>query len=161
MSDGVDLSQIEGVGTNTILTLMSEVGFNLKGSFKTAKHFASWLGFTPNRRITGGKTLSSKTVKVKGHLAYAIRQAANTAGNSKGRLGDFFRRLAFRKGRNVAIIATARKIAVIIYKMLETGQEYSYDYFKEEKIRIKRNQIKKILRNMGQFDIKLEELKIA
>lgn len=161
MTNGVDLSEIDGVGTNTILTLMSEVGFNLKESFKTGRHFASWLGFTPNHRITGGKKLSSKTEKVKGHLAYAIRQAANTAGNSKGRMGDFFRRLAFRKGRNVAIIATARKIAVIIYKMLETGQGYSYDYSKEEKKRIKQHQIKKILRNMGQFDIKPEELNIA
>lgn len=119
MTNGVDLSQIEGVNVNTIMTMMTETGFDLKQSFKTGKHFASWLGYAPNRKITGGKTMSSNTQKVKSPLSYAIRQAANAAGNSKGRLGDFFRRLAFRKGRMVAITATARKIAVIIFKMLE------------------------------------------
>ena len=87
--------------------------------------------------------MSSKTFKVKNSLSYAIRQAANSAGNSQGRLGDFFRRLAFRKGRPVAIIATERKIAVIMYKMLETKKEYSYQYIKEETEYLKRSQIRK------------------
>ena len=52
MANGVDLSQIEGVNINTILTIMSETGFNIKSKFKTAKHFTSWLGFAPNRKIT-------------------------------------------------------------------------------------------------------------
>ena len=161
MSEGVDLSQIDGVNVNTILTMMSETGFDLKQKFSTAKHFASWLGFAPNRKITGGKTMSSKTFKVKNSLSYAIRQAANSAGNSQGRLGDFFRRLAFRKGRPVAIIATARKIAVIMYKMLETKKEYSYQYIKEETEYLKRSQIKNIAKKIKQFGITEEEMNFA
>ena len=127
MSGGVDLSQIVGVNINTILTMMTETGFDIKQHFKTAKRFSSWLGYAPNRKITGDKVISSRTPKVKKPLTAAIRQAANAAGNSKTRLGDFFRRIAYRKGREIAIVATARKISVIIYKMLETGQDYSYD----------------------------------
>lgn len=161
MSEGVDLSQIDGVNVNTILTMMSETGFDLTQKFKTAKHFASWLGFSPNRKITGGKTMSSKTLKVKNSLSYAIRQAANSAGNSQGRLGDFFRRLAFRKGRPVAIIATARKIAVIMFKMLETKEEYSYQYIKEETEYLKKSQIKNIAKKIKQFGITEEEMIFA
>ena len=64
MTGGVDLTQIEGVSVMTLLTLMSETGFNLKSKFKTPKHFASWLGYSPNRKITGGKTISSHTQTV-------------------------------------------------------------------------------------------------
>ena len=161
MTNGVDLSQIEGVNINTIMTMMTETGFDLKQNFNTGKHFASWLGYAPNRKITGGKTISSKTQKVNSPLSYAIRQAANAAGNSKGRLGDFFRRLAFRKGRTVAIIATARKIAVIIFKMLETGQEYSYEYEKSDIEYRKKSQIKKMIRQIEQLGIKVEDLNLV
>jgi len=158
MTDGVDLSQIEGVNINTILTIMSEVGFDLTSKFKTHKHFTSWLGVAPNRKITGGKVMSSNTQKVKSPLVYAIRQAANSAGNSQGRLGDFFRRLAYRKGRQVAITATARKIAVIIYKMLENGQDYCYEYSKEESERLKRSQIKRIRKTMTSFNVNMADI---
>jgi transposase len=161
MTDGVDLSQIEGVNINTILTMMSETGFDLKSKFKTAKHFTSWLGFAPNRKITGGKVMSSNTPKVKSPLVYAIRQAANAAANSQGRLGDFARRIAFRKGRSVAIIATARKIAVIIYKMLETGSEYCYEYEQHELNKVRDRQIKKIKKTIDHFNIESRELALS
>ena len=161
MTGGVDLSQIEGVNINTILTMMTETGFDILSTFKTPKHFASWLGFAPNRKITGGKTISSNTPKVKNPLAYAIKQAGNSVGSSKGRLGDFFRRIAYRKGRSVAIIATARKLAVIIYRMLETGMDYSYGYCEDDIERIKKAQIKSVSKKINQFGIKLEELNFA
>jgi transposase len=162
MTNGVDLSQIEGVNINTILTIMSELGFdNIKKKFITHKHFTSWLGFAPNRKITGGKVMSSNTPKVQNPVVYAIRQAANAAGNSKGRLGDFFRRLAYRKGRRVAIIATARKIAVIIYKMLEKGQDYCYNYCKEEADRFRSTQIKKIKKTIKNLNLSASDLTTA
>jgi transposase len=158
MSEGVDLSQIEGVSTNTIFTLMTETGFNLNKKFKTAKHFASWLGFAPNRKITGGKTISSHTATVKNPLSYALRQAANAAGNGKSRLSDFFKKIAFKNGRTAAIIATARKIAVIIYKMLDTKEKYSYNYSQDEVDRTRKYQLKFIQKKINQFNIKHEDL---
>jgi len=158
MTDGVDITQIDGVGIRTVMTLMSETGFDLKSNFHSAKHFSSWLGFAPNRKITGGKTISSNTPKVKNPLSKAIRDAANAAGNSKGKLGDFFRRIAYRKGRVVAIIATARKISVIIYKMLENHESFCYEYSKQESKRFKQIQINKTIKSikklgMSQLDL--------
>jgi transposase len=161
MTNGVDLSQIEGVNINTILTMMSETGFELKTKFKTANHFTSWLGFAPNRKITGGKVLSSNTAKVRNPLVYAIRQAANAAGNSKGRMGDFYRRIKYRRGNGIAVIATARKIAVIIYKMLETGQEYNYQYSHEETEKARKTQLKRINKLINYHKINKDELSLA
>jgi hypothetical protein len=105
--------------------------------------------------------MSSNTPKVKSPLVYAIRQAANAAANSQGRLGDFARRIAFRKGRSVAIIATARKIAVIIYKMLETGSEYCYEYEQHELNKVRDRQIKKIKKTIDHFNIESRELALS
>jgi transposase len=159
MTGGVDLLQIPGVGINTILTMMSETGFNLS-MFKTAKHFVSWLGFAPNRKISGGKQLSSITREKTNPLAKIIRDAANSAGNSKTRLGDFFRRISYRKGRMVAITATARKIGVIIFNMLSTKQPYCYEFSHIETERIKLAKIKNILRSMNNYNISKTDLEI-
>ena len=160
MTNGVDLTEIEGVKLTTILVMMSETGFDIVDKFKTAKHFASWLGLAPNRKITGGKTMSSSTPKVKNPLSIALRMAANAAGNSKSRLGDFFRRIAYRKGRIVAITATARKISVIIYNMLKNGEAYSYDYEKDEEKRMKEAQIKQVINKIRKFNISTKDLNL-
>ena len=111
--------------------------------------------------LTLGKLLSSSTPKVKSHLSFAIRQAANSLQGSKSRLGDFYRRLAYRKGAMVAIIATARKIAVIIYKMLETGKEFSYEYLKEETEYIKKAVIRNIQKKIKALNLTKQELEFV
>lgn len=157
MSDGVDLSQIPGVNVGTVLTVMSETSFDLS-IFPSAKHFASWLGLSPNRKITGGKVFSSKTRKQTSPLAKILREAANAAGNSKTRLGDFFRRLAYRKGRLVAIIATARKIAVIIYNMLKNKSSYCYEYSQDDTKHIRSAKLKQIIKTVKNYEITKKEL---
>ena len=57
---GVDLTQIDGVDAYTALKVVSEIGADMT-KWPSAKHFASWLGLSPNNRITGGKVMSSKT----------------------------------------------------------------------------------------------------
>ena len=160
MTQGIDLLQIDGVGVSTIMTMMAETGFDLTEKFPTAKHFASWLGFTPNRKISGGKELSSRSRKKTNPLAKIIRDAANAAGNSKSRLGDFFKRLAYRKGRMIAINATARKIAVIIFNMLANKQDFCYEFSIDEKERIKAHKIKNALKVLQSYNISKNDIQL-
>ena len=51
---GVDLTQIDGVDAYTALKVVSEIDTDMT-KWTSAKHFASWLGLSPNNRITGGK----------------------------------------------------------------------------------------------------------
>lgn len=150
--------QIDGVGLNLILTLISEVGLDL-AQFPSAKHFVSWLGLAPNRRITGGKVLSSKTRKNKARLATAFRQTANAAGNQKDTAMSYaFRSLALRKGRTVAITATARKIATIVYNMLVHKQAYEPLGSQHYQELIRNKKIKNIQRTIQKEQIKANEL---
>lgn len=141
------------------MTLIAEVGLDLEDKFPSAKHFASWLGLSPNHKITGGKVISNKTKKNKQPLATALRQAANAIGNEKqGALNHFFKRIAFRKGRIKAITATARKLAVIIYNMLVHKQPYKPALLEEQQTRIRQAKIKRIQKIANEFQIDLKEV---
>lgn len=123
---GVDLMQIDGLNSVSVLTLISETGLDTS-KWKSEKNFTSWLGLSPNNKITGGKIISSKTKKVKSRANNVFRLAAQSLLRNKSYLGGFYRKQRYRLGTEKAIVATARKIAVIYYNMLKYGQSY-YDY---------------------------------
>ena len=120
---GVDLTRIDGVDGLTALKVISEVGTDMT-RWPSAKHFASWLGLSPNNRITGGRVISSKTKASANRAAAALRLAANALHRSDSALGAFLRRKKAHLGAPKAITATAHKLARIIYSMLRYGQEY-------------------------------------
>lgn len=120
---GVDFTQIDGLESLSVQTILSEVGLD-PTRFATVKHFASWLGLSPGSRISGGKVLSAKTRKVVNRAAKAFRMAAQSLANSKTALGAFYRRLRSRLGPPKAITATAHKLARIFYHLWTTGETY-------------------------------------
>ena len=123
--NGVDLLAIPGVSHSTVLTIMSEIGSEGFNKFPTAQHFASWLKLAPNNKISGGRVLSNRIPQGSNRLKIALRNAANAVGNLKDTdLAKFFRKIAFKKGRQTAINATARKIAVILWNMITKKQPY-------------------------------------
>ena len=82
-------------------------------------------------------------------LKTALPRAANVLGNLKdSHIGQFFRRIAFRKGRVSAITATARKLAVIIWKMVVEKVPYRppnpYEFRDQKRSRILREMKNKI-----------------
>ena len=157
---GVDLMAIEGVSHATVLTLMSEVGTGID-KFESAKQFCSWLRLCPNNKISGGKVLSNKVARGSNRLKKALRNAANAIGNLKDTsLANFFKRIAFRKGRIGAITATARKLATIIWNMLVKKMPYqpAFDYqYLDQKRKRKVQEMKKLI---AKFDIKTDELNL-
>ena len=139
---------------------MSEIGPGGFSKFPTAKHFASWLRLAPNNRMSGGKVLSHKIPRGSNRLKIALRNAANAVGNLKDSdLGKFFKRIAFRKGRQAAISATARKIGIIIYHMVTKKEAYKsrteYVFLDE-----KRRQLALIRKRIAKFGIDPNELGI-
>jgi len=120
---GVDLSSINGISTNTALKIIAEIGIDMS-RWKSAKHFASWLGLCPGSKISGGKVLSSATKQVANRAAAALRMAAMTLFNSKSAMGAYFRRQRARLGSPKAITATAHKLARLVYNMLKHGTDF-------------------------------------
>ena len=158
--DGVDLLAIEGLSHATVLAIMSEIGPDGFRKFNSSKEFVSWLRLAPNNKISGGKVLSSKVPKGSNRLKIALRQAANAIGNLKDtHLSDFFKRIAFRKGRQAAVSATARKLGVIIWTMITKKVPYQppKEYlFLDQKRKL--GLVKRIRKNIAKFDLNAEDL---
>jgi transposase len=142
---GVDLTRVPGLDTLTIYTCFSEVGQDLS-RFPSANHFVSWLGLSPDNRVSGGKVLSVRTRKVKSRTAGALRLAAYTLSRSHSALGDYYRRMRARLGAPKAITAAAHKLARIIYHLLTTGQEYDESIFAQNEQRYRQRRARRLER---------------
>lgn len=136
---GVDLTQIEGLDENTVLTIISVVGLNMH-KWPTAEHFSSWLNLAARPKITGGKRIGHQRRFTTNPATQAFRMAAQTMWQNKGALGHLYRRLAHTKGSKKAIKAVARRLAIIFYNMVK--KQTSYDPKKtvldEEKLKAKK-----------------------
>ena len=140
MLTGVDLVSVEGItgmGAVTALGIFSELGCDGLERFKTEKHFTSWLGLSPNNKESAGKIISSRIPKKKHHAGQRFRMAAMGLRNNKGPLGDYYRKLRATAGAPKAVVALARKLAVIYYHMMTNKTKYNpqslIDYQEKQK----------------------------
>ena len=120
---GVDLTTIDGIDEATALLILSEVGTSV-GDWKTEKHFTSWLNLSPHHQVSGGKILHRTTRKHKNSLSDALRMAGQSLLHSQSALGAYCRRICARIGHAKGIVATARKLACLIYRLLKFGTAY-------------------------------------
>ena len=159
LTGGIELLNVPGVNTGTILTLVSEIGLDLS-KFKTAKHFCSWLGLVPNNKITGGRVVSSHTEKKKNRVALAFRDAANAVERivTDNPLKAFLKRTASKKSRVVAITATARKIATIIWVMITRKIQYQNHLTAPDQTLLRSKKIRICRRIMQEFNIQSNEV---
>jgi transposase len=148
---GTDLFRIRGLNSETVLRIVSEVGVDLH-AFPTEKHFASWLCLSPNRRVSGGKVLSSHTNRSSNRAAAAFRQAAVSVERSDSELGAFYRRKRAQKGPASAATATAHKLARLYYSLVKNGTQYQEQsaraYEERERQRVVAN-LKKRAQSLG------------
>jgi ribosome-binding protein aMBF1 (putative translation factor) len=79
-------------------------------------------------------------------MARSLARSKDTA------LGGFYRRMAARRGGLVAIIATARKLAVLIWQAMVKGLHYVEEGLKryEEKVlQTKHQTLKRLAKQLG------------
>jgi len=122
---GIEVTKIYGIKEITALTIFSETGVNIKEKFPTEKQFLSWLNVVPNNKITGGKVISSRVRRKKNKAGQAFRDAASALWKAQNPIGDYLRRKKAKSGGKQAVVATARKLAAIYYKIVtEKGVSY-------------------------------------
>lgn len=120
---GVDLTRIDGIDNYTALKLISEIGLDM-GRWPTEKHFTSWLALCPENRESAGRRKSGKTRPSTNRAGAALRIAAQALHRSKSAMGAYLRRMKASVGPTKAITATARKLAVMVYRVLKHGMRY-------------------------------------
>lgn len=142
------LCTIPGVGPRTAEVILAEIGLDMS-RFPTAHHLASWAGMCPGNRESGGKRLSGKTRKGNHWLRQALVESAHAAKKARQTyLAAQHRRLAARRGTNVATVAVAHTILVIAYHILKNGtvyQELGAAYFDQRQPeRVSRRMVKRL-----------------
>jgi transposase len=121
---GVDITQIDAIGVETVEVVLSEYGPDLC-RFPTEQQFLSHVTLAPRVPTSGGKPVrKKKRNSASTRVAAALRMAALSLQHSHTALGAYYRKLAQRRGVDIAVFATARKLATVIYRLVRWGQPY-------------------------------------
>jgi transposase len=95
--------------------------------FPDGDHAASYLGLVPSTKQSANQCYHGPITKRGNSQArWMLIEAAQHLDRHPGPLGHFFRRLMRKKNRNVAVVAAARKLATIGWRMLTSGEPYRY-----------------------------------
>ena len=152
---GTDLTQVPAIQEQTLSVLFSELGPTFTERFLSAHHFSSWLGVSPDNRITGGKILKAYTRRVKNRVALALRVAAQSLSHAKNYLGDLYRQLRARMGAPKANTALAHKLARIIYTLCKNRTAYDPSVWARQEAKILKRKIVKLHSLASQFGYSL------
>jgi len=115
------LTQIRGVGPYTAMLVIAEVGDVAR--FASARKLCAWAGLTPTVRSSDGRArLGHITRQGSRPLRWAMVEAAQKAPLGGGPLRETFERIARRRGRKIAKVAVARKIATLCFYGLRDGE---------------------------------------
>lgn len=123
LMNGIDASLLPGLTSYSIMRLVAEVGLDLR-EWKNDKAFTSFLKLSPHRHCSGKmkKRYKGRQNTAAGQI---FKEAAQSIMNSKNiGLGSFARKIRARRGPQVAVKATARKLAVLYYNAVTKGMEY-------------------------------------
>jgi transposase len=119
------LMTLPGVDVPVAQTLLGALGDAAR--FKSADHAAAYLGLVPSTKQSADHCYHGPITKQgRGHTRWLLVQAAQHIAKHSGPLGVFFRRLASKKNRNVAVVATARKLVTVAWHMLRNNEPYRY-----------------------------------
>lgn len=84
--------------------------------FRRAKQVASYLGLNPRESSSGGRQRLGHISKQGNRMMrFLLVEAAHVAARHDAEMGRLYQRVAFRRGRGVAAVAVARKLAVKLY----------------------------------------------
>ena len=120
------LMTIPGVDATVSLSIVAAVGDF--GRFSSPERLVSYLGLNPRVRQSGGQPASHGRITKQGraHARGMLVEAAWVAAKIPGPLRAFYERVRARRGMQIAVVATARKLAVLCWHLIVTGEDYTY-----------------------------------
>ncbi len=117
------LETIPGIGQFFAVLVANEVDDIRR--FANEKKFFSYIGIIPSTFSSGGRTFDGRLTKQGNkYLRWALVEAIWPAVRSDPELESYYQSIKARKGPNPAKIATARRLATIIYRVLRHERSY-------------------------------------
>ncbi len=129
------IMDIPGIGLITASALIAQVG-NAK-QFTSSRGFAAWLGLTPKHEASGNKIVNQGMSKrgdryLRTLLVHGGRIVLSTY-KQDCTLKRFAKQVEDRRGKHKAVVATAHKMARIIWAVLAKNQSYNAEYVLNQK----------------------------
>jgi transposase len=122
------LATIPGIGPITASLTAATVGDGI-GGFKSARHFAAWLGLVPRQHSSGGKTRLGRITKagnreIRTLLVLGATSMVYRAGRWNSAAGAWVRGLLERRPVRLATVALANKMARIAWAVMARNEVY-------------------------------------
>jgi transposase len=120
------LLTIPGVDATVALAIVAAVGDF--GRFSSPQRLVSYLGLNPRVRQSGGQPAQHGriTKQDRAHARGMLVEAAWAAAKTPGPLRAFYERVRARRGMQVAVVATARKLATLCWHLVMSEQDYAF-----------------------------------
>ena len=121
------LLSITGVNATVAMSLLAAIGDI--GRFSSPEKLVSYFGLNPSVYQSGLQPAKHGRISKRGrsHARSVLVEAAWSAALSPGPLRAFFLRIRDRRGQQIAAVATARKLAVIVWHVLTEGKPYVWE----------------------------------
>jgi len=120
------LVTVPGVSLMTATTFIAAVGDIRR--FRDPGKLVSYLGLDPKVRQSGSGPARHGRISKQGaaQVRHMLAEAAIVAVNTAGPMRAFYERVRARRGRQIAIVAVARKLAVLFWHLLTREQDYAF-----------------------------------
>ncbi len=120
------LMTIPGVDATVALAIVAAVGDFHR--FHSPQKLVSYLGLNPRVRQSGAQPASHGRITKQGraHARGMLVEAAWVAAKIPGPLRAFFERVRARRGMQIAVVATARKLAVLCWNLVVKREDYAF-----------------------------------
>src|SRR3954466_1326465 len=120
------LMTVPGVNLICAASFMAAIGDVTR--FFTSRKLVAYLGLDPKVRQSGEAPARSGHISKRGSATarWALVEAAWSVVGQPGPLHAFYERTRARRGHGKAIVATARKLAVLFWCMLTRGEDYAH-----------------------------------
>jgi transposase len=120
------LMTVPGVNLIVAATFLAAVGDIRR--FPNTNKLVGYLGLDPRVRQSGDQPARHGRISKQGSAPgrHALVEAAWSAVRQPGPLRAFYQRVRARRGHQIAIVASARKLACLFWCMLTRGEDYAY-----------------------------------
>jgi transposase len=120
------LMSVPGVNVITAATFWAAIGDVSR--FRSSRGLVGYLGLDPRVRQSGPGPAKHGRISKQGSAParYALVEAAWSVVRQPGPLRAFYERIRGRRGHQVAIVASARKLAVLFWHLLTKQEDYAY-----------------------------------
>jgi len=117
---------VPGVNVICAATFLAAIGDIRR--FRSSRQLVGYLGLDPRVRQSGSSPARGGRISKRGSgsVRWALGEAAWSVVHQPGPMHAFYERVRARRGHQIAVIAAARKLAVLFWCLLTREEQYAH-----------------------------------